>query len=242
MKILLIRHGEPNYEIDGLTEKGEREAKLLAKRLEKENISAIYCSPLGRARLTAAPTEMLLGISAEIKPWLREFDKHAVRHPYMDEDSCCWDVLPEYINTLENIYHKDLWLTEDFIKNSDIPEDYRNVCRELDELIKKHGYERCGHNYKAIKPNHDTIAIVCHFGLTGVLLSHLMNCSPYSIWQHVCTAPTAVTTLYTEERMEGEALFRAASIGDVSHLYAGDEPPSFAARFCECYTDNTRHH
>ena len=29
MKIIFIRHGEPNYEIDSLTEKGWREAELL---------------------------------------------------------------------------------------------------------------------------------------------------------------------------------------------------------------------
>ena len=33
MKILLIRHGEPDYEEDGLTEKGKREAAFLAGRI-----------------------------------------------------------------------------------------------------------------------------------------------------------------------------------------------------------------
>ena len=27
MKLIFIRHGDPNYEIDGLTEKGQREGK-----------------------------------------------------------------------------------------------------------------------------------------------------------------------------------------------------------------------
>ena len=35
MKIIFIRHGEPNYEIDSLTEKGWREAELLSKRTAK---------------------------------------------------------------------------------------------------------------------------------------------------------------------------------------------------------------
>ena len=46
MRILIIRHGDPDYEIDGLTEKGKREAALLAKRLEKEDITAVYCRRL----------------------------------------------------------------------------------------------------------------------------------------------------------------------------------------------------
>lgn len=30
--------------------------------------------------------------------------------------------------------------------------------------------------------------------------------------------------------------------GDVSHLYVADEPPAFAARFCECYTNEDERH
>ena len=241
MKILIVRHGEPDYEIDGLTDKGKREAELVGARLAKEKIDALYCSPLGRARLTAEPTERALGIKAEILPWLREFDANTVALPYLTSEQMCWDILPEYINALPGIYHPTGWLEEDFIKNSNIPSAYAEVCRELDLLLAKHGYERDGYNYKAVKPNHDTLVLVCHFGLTCVLLSHLFNCSPYSLWQHTCTAPTAVTTIYTEERREGVAQFRASTLGDVSHLYSAGEEVSFAARFCECFSDDTRH-
>ncbi len=241
MKILIVRHGEPNYEIDGLTEKGAREAELLAARLIKEDITAVYCSTLGRARLTAEPTLKRLGIKAEYCPWLREFDYASIKVPYREQKKCAWDILPEYINTLGTVYEPNLWAEEDFIKNSEVKKHYDTVCLEFDNLLAKHGYKRCGYNYKAVNPNHDTIVFVCHFGLMSVLLSHVMNCSPYSIWQHLCAAPTSVTTIYTEERREGEALLRIGSIGDTSHLYKKDEPISFAARFCECYSDDTRH-
>lgn len=33
MRLILIRHGDPNYEKDCLTEKGKREAALLAERI-----------------------------------------------------------------------------------------------------------------------------------------------------------------------------------------------------------------
>lgn len=32
MRIFIIRHGDPDYSIDGLTEKGKREAELLRER------------------------------------------------------------------------------------------------------------------------------------------------------------------------------------------------------------------
>ena len=42
MRILIIRHAEPDYEHDSLTEKGEREAALLAERLCRIPITACY--------------------------------------------------------------------------------------------------------------------------------------------------------------------------------------------------------
>lgn len=65
MKILLIRHGDPDYTIDSLTEKGWREAKLLSNRLEKLEIRDFYVSPLGRARATVQPTLEKLNRTAE---------------------------------------------------------------------------------------------------------------------------------------------------------------------------------
>ena len=40
MRILIIRHGDPDYAKDSLTEKGWREAEYLADKLEKEKIDA----------------------------------------------------------------------------------------------------------------------------------------------------------------------------------------------------------
>lgn len=50
MKILIIRHGDPDYTIDSLTEKGKTEAELLSDRISKMDIKKFYVSPLGRAR------------------------------------------------------------------------------------------------------------------------------------------------------------------------------------------------
>lgn len=49
MKLIIIRHGDPDYEHDTLTPKGVREAKLLSERISKLDVKAFYCSPLGRA-------------------------------------------------------------------------------------------------------------------------------------------------------------------------------------------------
>ena len=74
------------------------------------------------------------------------------------------------------------------------------------------------------------------------MLSHLFNMSPVALLQHYAAAPTSVTTVYTEEREEGIASFRCASYGDISHLYAAHEPPSFSARFCETFANQDERH
>ena len=56
MRILLIRHAEPDYTNDSITEKGKREAMLLSDRIARYDIRDFYISPLGRARDTAVET------------------------------------------------------------------------------------------------------------------------------------------------------------------------------------------
>jgi probable phosphoglycerate mutase len=112
----------------------------------------------------------------------------------------------------------------------------------LDELIATHGYVREGNLYRVEKRNRDTIALFCHFGLEAVLLSRLCNISPLPLWHNFVALPTSITTLYTEERREGTAVFRCTGFGDIGHLYAGGEEPSFSARFCETFDCETERH
>ena len=42
MRILFIRHGDPDYARDSLTEKGRREARLLADRAERYPVPSAF--------------------------------------------------------------------------------------------------------------------------------------------------------------------------------------------------------
>ncbi len=241
MRLLLIRHGDPDYEHDCLTEKGVREAALLAERLKDEPIAAFYLSPLGRAQQTAQATLRRAGRTGETLPWLQEF-AYPVRLPETGEEHLIWDHMPAFLEKHPALYSADDWLREPFIAQSGIPARYAAVCGKLDELLARHGYSRRGMHYAAERPNRDTLAFFCHFGLSGVLLSHLFHLSPVALLQHYAAAPTSVTTVYTEEREQGIAQFRCAGYGDVSHLYAAHEPPSFSARFCETFDSAGERH
>lgn len=241
MKIVIIRHGDPDYERDSLTEKGWREAKLLAERISKLEVKDFYVSPLGRARDTASLTLKKMGRTAAECDWLREFPPQISRPDVKDRKMIAWDWLPEDWTADAAYFDRDAWCQTEIMKEGGVDKAYRYATENLDKLLAEHGYVREGDIYRAEHSNRDTIVFFCHFGLECVLLSHLMNVSPMILWHHACAAPTAVTTLVTEERRRGKAVFRMGSFGDISHLYMGGEEPAFAARFCETFDSDERH-
>ena len=236
MKLIIVRHAEPDYSIDSLTPTGWEEAKLLATRLTKLDVKAFYCSPLGRAKDTASFTLQALNREAEILPWLREFPPQILK-PDKKETDVAWDWLPADWTGEPAYFQMDAWAATAPMKAANVADEYAYVTKELDKLLARHGYVREDKLYRAVRANHDTILFFCHFGLECVLLSHILNIPPMLLWHGTCAAPTSVTIVNTEERQEGYAYFRMSTFGDTSHLYVVGKEPSFAARFCETYQD-----
>ncbi len=233
MKLLIVRHGDPDYELDSLTEKGWREAGYLAERLMKLDIAAFYVSPLGRARDTASVTLAGMGRTATVCPWLREFDAPVERPDAPGVKRIPWDWLPEDWTGEARFFSPDRWY--EVPPMDQVKPEYDRVTSSLDELLALHGYRREGGIYRVVRENGDRIVLFCHFGVECVLLSRLLGVSPMVLWHGFCAAPTSVTTLVTEERREGIAVWRMGAFGDISHLYAHGEPPAFSARFRECF-------
>ena len=235
MRILIIRHGDPDYSIDSLTPTGWKEAELLAERISKLGVKDFYVSPLGRAKDTASLTLKKMNRTATECPWLREFAPQIHRPDVSDTTKNAWDWLPQDWTKEEEFFRRDKWMHQKAMEEGKVGEEYEWVCAGLDSVLAEHGYVRDGENYRVERPNRDTIVFFCHFGVECVMLSHLMNVSPMILWHHMCAAPTSVTTIYTEERRKGIASFRISSFGDTSHLYVAGKEPSFSARFCETY-------
>lgn len=241
MKLLIVRHGDPDYSIDSLTETGWKEAQLLAQRLSKLDIRAFYVSPLGRARDTASLTLQAMGREAEVCPWLREFNV-STRKPYAESSGVAWDWLPEVWTAEPRFFDREAWADVDVFRDAGVKQEWRWVTDSFDALLAKHGYLREENLYRVQHPNEDTIVLFCHFGLECVLLSHLLHISPMLLWHGTCAAPSSVTTLVTEERRQGTAYFRMTSFGDTSHLYIAGQKPSFSARFCETFDNKLQRH
>ena len=146
--------------------------------------------------------------------------------------------------TLEGIlnYNNDTYLDDEIYNGSNVKEKYLEASKGLDEILAENGYVRQKDgNYKVIKESKDTILFVCHLGIMNVLLSHLLNIPYIVLCQTFFCAPTGVTLLNSEEREKGIASFRCEVYGDTSHLKIKGIENSFSGRFCEVYSDPTRH-
>lgn len=243
MRIVIVRHGDPDYSVDSLTETGWKEARLVARRVAKLKVKEFYVSPLGRAQDTARCTLEKVNRTAITCEWMREFWPH-IKRPDLNGADCpiCWDFLPQDWTAEPDYYSIDRWAETDVMRKGHVKEAYQEMCDGLDQLLAEHGYVRENNYYRAERPNNDTIVFFCHFGIECAMISHLIHVSPMILWHGFCAAPSSVTTIYTEERVKGIASFRVNSFGDISHLYEAGEEPSFAARFCECYENEEERH
>lgn len=241
MKLIIVRHGDPDYKNNCLTERGKIEAELLADKLVNMPADYYYVSPYGRARETAAPTLERLGREAVVHTWMREFAAR-VKRPDREEPSIPWNLLPSYWTGDKRYYDREQWAETEVMQSGKTKEEYLWVTGEFDKLLAEHGYVRDGECYRAERPNTETIVMFCHFAVECVFLAHLLGISPVLLWQGTCARTTSITTLVTEERQEGIAVFRMLSYGDVSHLTDRGVEPSFTGRYCEIYNDFTKAH
>lgn len=237
MRVLIVRHGDPHYPTDSLTEKGQREAALLADRLVKENITHAFVSPLGRAKQTAAPTLARLGMEATELEWLREFparleEEFAFEIRMFDRKvRCPWNMPPQLWTEIPGIYDVDGWRNAPIYRDGRVQQLYDSICKGWDDLLADHGYTREGSVYRIAdgwEEKHETIALFCHLGLGTALLSHIMHISLTAAWHTLFMPTTSVTTVYMERHRDEVpyAHARLIAVGDTSHLYAGGEPLS----------------
>ena len=92
---LLVRHGETDWNRENrfqghadppLNDVGRSQARELAETLLGEGASAVYASPLRRARETAEIIAAVLGLDVRLDPRLMEVDVGSMVRPYPGRD------------------------------------------------------------------------------------------------------------------------------------------------------------
>lgn len=259
MHLIFIRHADPDYSIDSVTEKGKRELELLADRLAGFNATEFYVSPMGRAQKTAEACLSKINVDmtkppvpVTTLPWLREFSYDCI-DPKTKKKRICWDIMPhDYYE--EKKYRSDKnWFKTKLMKSGDIEGHYREVCNGIDEILASWDYNRlrddipiynCFPNLTPEEAKIDThldqfqkdldpkkIVFVCHLGVMFAIISHLTGMSPARLWQGFFVAPSSITVLGAEERVPGEVVWRVQRMGDVKHLESNGEHASASGYF-----------
>ena len=229
MRLYFIRHGDPDYQHDSLTERGKMQAQKLAAHIHELKLDEIYSSPHGRAVQTATYSAEKLGLEVKILPWLKEVlwgdfsgDAYSTESP--------WSINGRFLASRHAYPEGESWKTDEAVKNDRIVGDVEEKCAKLDEWLDARGFEHCGQLYKVKAPldaasgaKQKNIAFFCHGGVSTALTGHLLNIPFWQMVSHFIFDVTSVTCVEISE---------CAS--------AGESGAHFASAQLICYNDT--HH
>lgn len=198
-KIILIRHGEVTWNKQAcytgwtdlaLTENGVEQAKLVAERLRSEQLEAVYCSDLQRARVTAEVIAEPHGLSPIQDPDLRELN-------YGEWEGVAEEDLP--------VQYPDIYAAWS-ANPADTPAPAGESFSQLLERV-----SRAASRIMESHPN-GTVAIVAHKSANRVLLCHWLGVS-INLYKRVGQDNVAINTvLLSPDRVQIE------TINDTCHL------------------------
>ncbi len=182
MRIIFIRHGEPDYAHDCLTEQGRIQALAAAERLMEEGIEEIYSSPLGRAAETAAATAEALNLPVQTLDFMRELHWGSVDGTPVPANGHPWDLADRLAAEGWDLTDP-AWREHPYFSNNLVAAEADHVARKTDEWLFSLGYERHGAYYRCARTDNiqKTVALFCHGGSSAAAMGHILNLTfPYA--------------------------------------------------------------
>ncbi|MBR0265862.1 MAG: histidine phosphatase family protein [Clostridia bacterium] len=182
MRIIFVRHGEPDYAHDCLTEEGRRQAAAAAKRLRDENVETIYSSPLGRAAETAAALSSELQLPVTTLDYMRELHWGSTDGSPLFAKGHPWEIADELARQGWDLTDPS-WRDHAYFSNNIVTAEADAVARKTDGWLYGLGYERNGAYYRCIRPDDRqvTIALFSHGGSSAAAMGHILNMTfPYA--------------------------------------------------------------
>ena len=222
MRLIMVRHGEPNYADDCLTETGRAQAAACAQRLLREGISVIYASSMGRAKETASYTAEALGLPVTELDWMREISWGGEGIP---DNGHPWTLSDRMIQEENFDFFRQDWREHPYFKNNEATRYFDRVAERIDALLAEQGYVHDGRRYLCRGGNRRNVALFSHGGSGGAALSHMLGLPfPYVL----TVMPYYFTSVIILEFPDAPGEYvrpRLELFNDVSHLSAPAEAP-----------------
>ena len=176
MRIVFVRHGEPDYAHDCLTEKGRIQALAAAERLREEEIEAVFSSPLGRAAETAAAAAEALNLPVQTLDFMRELHWGSADGSPVPANGHPWD-LADMLAAEGWDLTDPAWREHPYFSSNIVTEEADHVARQTDRWLLSLGYERRGAYYRCIRPDNvqKTVALFSHGGSSAAAMGHILN-------------------------------------------------------------------
>lgn len=237
MLLYIIRHGDPIYDPDSLTELGHKQARALAPRLAPLGFDKIYVSPMIRAKQTAEPTCKALGIEPEIKDFLSENDLFSKMSMMLPPDTpnfegkpverlrWCFHQQITNFRTAESYHMTDNWHTlPAFSECKTLKPAYDEFIKGSDALLSELGYVNEGDHYRITNPKYERVAVFCHQGVGLTWISHMLHLPPHIIWGSFDITHSGISVLEFKNYKNGITLPLCLCLSDTSHLFHADLP------------------
>ena len=232
MLLYIIRHGEPDYATDSLTENGKKQADALADRMYAHGLDEIYTSPLGRAVQTAQPTCKRLNLPFKVEEWMNEDLVWNDLSSVDDEGVRNWAFGCQNTKLIDTGFSFDDWYTNPVLLPCKAPLDcYRRIKKSSDNFLAQLGYKRDGKVYKIISPNDKKVAAFCHHGFGTMWLSYLLSIPPHVFWAGFDIAHSSVTILVFRNNPDGYTAPQCMCLSDISHIYKDKLPLNAGIEF-----------
>ncbi len=220
MQLYIIRHADPDYARNTITDQGHREAVALSRVMESLQPTHLYTSPLGRARDTAGYTARATGLPLGVEEWTREIEGFSVEQGEPFGQTALWDYHPEKVRHLANrIVTEDGWLAV-HPYDQGFSQVLDSLASQSDIFLAKHGVVRENNLYRIQEETdrNQRLAVFCHAGFGLTWLSHLLGIPFPLVYSSFFLWPSSVTTVLFEERIRGIATPRCTGLADITHL------------------------
>lgn len=220
MLLYIVRHGEPGPD-GALTEKGQKQAEAVGRRLCKSKIDKVFSSPLLRAVQTAEPLCEMTGLDKNIEQWAHEIGEERIT-TFPDGKRKSVSLLQNtYFRTPENLnLPYDRAFEADGFKESEMADAVKYIEENGDAFLEKLGYKKENGVYRILSNNDEKVALFCHAAFARAWISVLLHIPIHTMWASFDYAHSGVTIIELANNENGITSPQCLCYSDLSHLYA----------------------